>query len=80
MQLIEKAFGRPALAHEQVFQARALAAFAQSLLIAEDLGDAAHDTHRLIGPDKRIEPHGKMRLVRKPSAHAQRVAHFAVAH
>ena len=34
--------------------------------------------HRLMRKHERVQPHSKMRLVRKPSAHPQRVAHFAV--
>ena len=41
LQLGEEALRRPALAHEEILQPRAVAALAQPLLVAEDLRHAA---------------------------------------
>ena len=42
LQFCQEAVGGPALLHEEVFEAGAIAAFAQTLLLAEDFGDGAN--------------------------------------
>src|ERR1700677_690415 len=73
LKLFEERLSRPSLAQEQVLHARAIAAFAQALLIAKDLGDAARSPNRLVREKKRVESHGKMRIGGEPAAHAQRI-------
>src|ERR1035438_8006430 len=56
----------------------AVAALAQTLLIAEQFRNGAHDANCLIGQDECIEAHCKLRIGRKGSAHTERVANLAI--
>ena len=60
----------PAFLEEEIFQAGAVATFAESLLLAEDFGNAVHDGDRLIGTDKGVQLDGEMRLIREAAADA----------
>ena len=79
MEFTEESFGRPAFFHEEVFEAGAIAAFAQALLIAEDFSDGANCGDGLVRKQEGVEAYGDMRLVREAAADAQRVADLAVA-
>ena len=78
MEFGQKSLGRPAFFNEEIFHAGALAAFAQTLLVAENFGYAANDSDGLVGKNKSVQPHGDMRLPRESAADAKRVANLAV--
>ena len=77
LQFGEKAFGGPAVAQEEKFQASAFAMLAQDLGIAEELGNALDDRHNLIPADESVQPSAEIRFGRKSAGHAQREANFA---
>jgi hypothetical protein len=54
-----------------MLHARAIPAFAQALLIAEDFGDGANDAKRLVRQDEGIEADCEVRVGGEPAAHAQ---------
>ena len=78
LQLSEKTLRGPAFFQEQVFHARLCPVFAQSLLLAEDLGHGARYANRLLGKNEGIKANGEMRLPGEPSPDAQRVANLVV--
>ena len=69
---VKERFGGPAFFHEEILQTGAIAAFAQHLLVAEDLCDGADNGHSLLGQHECIETNREMRLVGEPAANAQR--------
>ena len=66
----EEAFGGPPFFHEEIFEAGAFAAFAQALLIAEDLGDCANSAKGLMRQEEGVETNGQMRFVGEAAADA----------
>src|SRR5580700_11954194 len=76
LNFVEKAIRGPAFSHEEILEASAVAAFAQTLLVAEDLRDGANDRCGLIGQHERVETNAEVRFIGKPSADADRVTDF----
>ncbi len=70
LQFGQKPFRSPSLFHEEILQAGAIAAFAQHLLIAEDLSNGFDHGHSLLGKNERIETNREMRFVGEASADA----------
>ena len=79
IQLGEKRIGGPALLGEEMFQAGALAALAQAILIAENFSDGLDGAHDLLRPHESVETNGEMRIGGKPAADAQRKSDFFLA-
>ena len=79
LQLVLEALGVQPSFMKRYFSARAIAALAQPLLLAEDFGHGANNANSLIGPHEDVEPNREMRLVRQAAADAQRIAQLAVA-
>ena len=75
----EEAFGRPAVLEEEKFQTGALAIFAEDVLGAEEVGDAAGDRDDLIPCDESVEANGEMRIGGEAAADANREAGFEAA-
>jgi hypothetical protein len=76
LNLIEKAIAGPSLLHKEVFQAGAIPALAQSLLVPEDFRNRANNRRSLLGWYKSIQPNRQMRLVGKAAADPDRVANL----
>ncbi len=78
LQLRKKALRSPAFFHEQILQPGAIAALAQSLLVAEDLRHRSATRTAWCGSTKASRRTREMRLIRKAPANAQRVANFVL--
>ena len=76
VQVGQKGLGSPAFAKKQMLHARPVAAFAQALLIAEELGDLTHHRGDLVLLHERIQANPQMRISRETAAHADRKSHL----
>src|ERR1700693_1143622 len=78
VQVSQKGLGRPSFAEKQMLHPRAVAALAQSLLIAKELGDLAHYGGYLVLLHEAIQAHTQMWIGGEPTAHAHRESRFAI--
>ena len=60
-----------------MFQASAIAIFAQAILVAENFGDGADDGEDLIAGNECVEAHGEMRIGGESTTNADGEADFA---
>ena len=79
LEIGEEALGRPAVLEEEKFQTGALTIFAEHVLGAEKVGDAAGDRDDLIPRDEGVEANGEMRIGGESAANANREAGFEAA-
>ena len=80
VEFAEETVGRPAVLGEEMFQARAVAIFAQAILIAENFGDGSNDGDDLIVMDESIETDGEMRIGGESAADANARSLLRVCH
>src|SRR5579863_1745066 len=78
-QLVLKLMRRPGVPSEEMLQARAVAIFAQGILIAKDFGDASHHRQRLLPSHERVKANRKVRVGREATSHPNGEADFALA-
>ncbi len=78
LEFLEEALGGPAFLGKEVLEPGAVAAFAQSLLVAEDFRDGFDDAQSLVGKYEGIKAQRKMRFIGETAAYAKRVANLAV--
>jgi hypothetical protein len=62
VEFAEETLGCPAVLREEMFQTRAIAIFAQAILVAENFCDGSDDGDHLIVMDESIETDGEMRV------------------
>ena len=79
VEFAEETLGCPAVLGEEMFQARAVAIFAQAILVAENFCDGSDDGDDLIVMNESIETNGEMRIGGESAANANGEAYFALA-
>src|SRR5450631_1818273 len=74
----KKSLGGPSFAKKEMLHARAVAALAQSLLIAKELGDLAHYGGYLVLLHEGVQAHSQVRIGGEATAYTQRESRLAV--
>jgi hypothetical protein len=62
VEFAEEAVGGPAVLREKMFQASAVAIFAEAILVAENFCDGSNDWQDLLAVDESIESNGEVRV------------------
>ena len=77
LQLGEEPLARPAVAQEEELQPSLLAALAELVAVAEQLGDRLDHREHLVRPHEGVQPRAEARIGGETAAHAQREAGLA---